>query len=219
MAARYFQFVSWSSRTRKSVEPALDVVRDDLPCIFTFWHGEQFLIPTAVAKRLPLCALVSRHGDGEVQAAAMETFGIDVIRASGGRNPKKTRVKGGVQGSLEMLSALKHGTSVCMTANVPKGPARTVGRGVITIARLSGRPIYPVAHVTSRNWILNSWDHAVINLPFSKTAFVLGNPVQVDCGAGEAELEVLRGELEHELVRITQEARDCAGSKIKSGTG
>lgn len=196
-----------------SMELHFDEVADKLPAIFTFWHGEQFLIPTVVAGRLPLCALVSRHGDGEIQAAAMESFGVQTIRGSGGRNRAKTIVKGGVQSSLEILSALENGISACMTANVPRGPARRVGKGVISLAKLSGRPVYPVSHVTSKNVFIDSWDKAAINLPFSKAAFILGKPLWVDSNADQNTQEIARQTLEEELLRITIEARSLVGAK------
>jgi lysophospholipid acyltransferase (LPLAT)-like uncharacterized protein len=37
-----------------------------------------------------------------------------------------------------------------MTAEVPPGPARKAGIGIVTLARMSGRPIIPVAAATSR---------------------------------------------------------------------
>lgn len=209
--ARYFRFVAATSRMTAGMEPHFAEVSANLPAIFAFWHGEQFLIPTAVAGHLPLCALVSRHGDGEIQAAAMETFGVETIRGSGGRNRRKTIEKGGIQSSFEILTALENGMSVAMSANVPRGPARRVGKGIVTLAKFSGRPIYPVAHVTSRNWYLKSWDKAAINLPFSKAAFVLGNPLWVDCAADQITLEYARATLEAELARITSEARRNVG--------
>lgn len=215
--ANYFKFVAATSRMNGSMEPHFAEVKENLPAIFTFWHGEQFLIPTAVAGHLPLCALVSRHGDGEIQAAAMESFGVRTIRGSGGKNRKKTLQKGGIRSSFDMLSSLESGESVCMTANVPRGPAREVGKGVVTLAKLSGRPIYPVAHVTSRNWVLNSWDRAAINLPFSKAAFVLGNSIKVDCAADDSKLNLARNALQNELNRITDEARSVVNNVCQSG--
>ena len=166
--ANYFKFVTATSRMKSSMEPHFAEVTDKLPAIFTFWHGEQFLIPTVVAGHLPLCALVSRHGDGEIQAAALESFGVQTIRGSGGRNRARTLSKGGVKGSLEILTALENGVSSCMTANVPHGPARKVGKGVIALAKHSGRPIYPVSHVTSKNIFLNSWIRPLLIYPSQK---------------------------------------------------
>jgi len=141
--ASYFKFVAATSRSQNEMQQYFDEVAPNLPAIFTFWHGEQFLIPTAVAGKIDIACLVSRHNDGEMQAAALESQGIKTIRGSGGKNRAKTIKKGGVQSSLEILSTLEAGTSVAMTANVPKGPARKVGKGVVTLAKLSGRPIFP----------------------------------------------------------------------------
>ena len=125
--------------------------------------------------------------------------------------------KGGVQSSLEILTALENGTSVAMTANVPKGPARRVGKGVITLAKLSGRPIFPVAVVTSSNIYLNSWDKTAINLPFSKVAFDLGNPVWVNDCADDIQLEKARIEVENQLMNITKRANELVGAARQNG--
>lgn len=210
--ATYFKFVSFTGRHKNQMQPFFDEVDPNLPSIFTFWHGEQFLLPGAVAGHVKVSCLVSRHGDGEVQAAAMEAFGMPTIRGSGGANRAKTLKKGGVQGMLEMISCLESGSSIGMTAQVPRGPARTVGKGVVTLAKLSGRPVYPIVMVTHRNIVLDTWDQAVINLPFSKVAFGLGKPIWIDGDADEEELERARLTVETELVRITKEARHLVGA-------
>ena len=65
-----------------------------------------------------------------------------------------------------------------MTADVPK-IARVCGEGIVTLARLSGRPIVPVAVVTSRRIDFESWDRASLGLPFGRGAMVLGEPIRV----------------------------------------
>lgn len=194
-----------------------DKVAPDLPAIFTFWHGEQFLIPTAVAGKIDIACLVSRHNDGEMQAAALESQGIKTIRGSGGKSRAKTIKKGGIQGSLEILSTLEAGTSVAMTANVPKGPARKVGKGVVTLAKLSGRPIFPTVMVSSNNIYLKSWDHTAINLPFSKVAFYLGKPVWINHTEGDERLEAVRLEVEQQLIELTRQANKTAGANRQTG--
>ena len=43
--------------------------------------------------------------------------------------------------------------------------------GIVTLARLSGRPIVPVALATSRRKVLEkTWDKTTINLPFGRGA-------------------------------------------------
>jgi len=72
-----------------------------------------------------------------------------------------------------MIETLAEGINVAMTADVPK-IARRVGKGVIAIARHSGRPIFPIAMATSNRITLKSWDKASLNLPFSRGAAVAG---------------------------------------------
>ena len=215
--ASYFKFVAATSRSQNEMQQYFDEVAPNLPAIFTFWHGEQFLIPTAVAGKIDIACLVSRHNDGEMQAAALESQGIKTIRGSGGKNRAKTIKKGGVQSSLEILSTLEAGTSVAMTANVPKGPARKVGKGVVTLAKLSGRPIFPTAMVSSNNIYLQSWDHAAINLPFSKVAFLLGNPVWINHTSDDEQLEAVRLEIETQLIELTNQANKIVGADRQSG--
>lgn len=206
----YFRFVTWTSPMANDLEPVIAEINKDLPVIFTFWHGEQFLIPTIGEKHFRVAALVSRHGDGSIQAEVLKNFGVKIIRGSGGRNRKKTLIKGGVRGSLEILSALEDGLSICMTANVP-GIHGKVGKGVIALAKHSGRPIYPISHVTNRNIFIDTWDNSAINLPFSKSALLVGKPIWVDCAADENTLEAARQALEDDLHRITTEARRLVG--------
>ena len=66
-----------------------------------------------------------------------------------------------------------------MTADVPPGPARKCGLGIVTIGSLSGRPIVPFAVATSRYRVINSWSRMTINLPFSKLGIVMGDPIFV----------------------------------------
>ena len=215
--ASYFKFVAATSRSQSEMQQYFDEVAPDLPAIFTFWHGEQFLIPTAVAGKIDIACLVSRHNDGEMQAAALESQGIKTIRGSGGKNRAKTIKKGGVQSSLEILSTLEAGTSVAMTANVPKGPARKVGKGVVTLAKLSGRPIFPTAMVSSNNIYLKSWDHTAINLPFSKVAFLLGKPVWVNSNIGDEQFESVRLNIETQLKELTKQANEIVGANRQIG--
>ncbi len=214
--ARYFQFVVKSSKMERGLDAYFDDLSKDLPAIFTFWHGEQFLIPTIYEKNMPYHALVSRNSDGEIQAAALDVFGVGAIRGSGGKARLKTLQKGGIKSSLEVLTTLENKISVGMTANIPRGPARKVGKGVVTLAKLSGRPIYPICYLTKHNMVLNSWDRAAINLPFSKCALGVGKPIFVQKTADEKEIESARLDVENELFKINRETRKLLGVPFKA---
>jgi hypothetical protein len=78
-----------------------------------------------------------------------------------------------------------------MTADVPK-VARIAGLGIVTLGRISGRPIVPVAVVTSRRIDFNSWDRASIGLPFGRGAIVIGDSIHVAPDADAQAMERAR---------------------------
>jgi lysophospholipid acyltransferase (LPLAT)-like uncharacterized protein len=70
------------------------------------------------------------------------------------------------------------------------------GLGIIKLARESGRPIYAVSFATSRRIVLDNWDRSEINLPFSRGAIIVGDPIRVASDADAAALETARKQLE-----------------------
>jgi lysophospholipid acyltransferase (LPLAT)-like uncharacterized protein len=88
---------------------------------------------------------------------------------------------------------------------VPK-VSRVASLGIVKLAAASGRPIYPVAIVTSRYKELNSWDRCVINLPFGRGAIAWEGPIKVPPDADDAMLEAARQEIEAGVNRVTERA-------------
>jgi lysophospholipid acyltransferase (LPLAT)-like uncharacterized protein len=121
------------------------------------------------------------------------------------------REKGGAGALRAMVKALADGEMVVLTADVPK-VARRAGEGIVTLARLSGRPIVPVAVVTSRRIDFKSWDRASLGLPFGRGALVIGDPVTVSRDADEAALEAARAEVERRLDEVHARAYAMVGS-------
>jgi lysophospholipid acyltransferase (LPLAT)-like uncharacterized protein len=203
-AAEYLRLVWHTSRF--VVEPA-DIYRrlePELPVIFAFWHGQHFMVPFAKPDYYRAKVLISRHHDGEVNAIAAERLGVEAIRGSGDHERRFDR-KGGVSAFMSMLTALKDDWSMALTADIPK-VSRVAGIGVVKLAQVSGRPIYPVAVATSRRITLESWDRSVINLPFSRGAIVGGAPIRVASEADAAALEGARRLLEERLNGATERA-------------
>ena len=128
--------------------------------------------------------LMSRHHDGEINAIAAERLGVGTIRGSGNHGGGFVH-KGGVAAFQAMLDALNEGYSVALTADVPK-VSRVAGLGIVKLAQMSGRPIYPIAIATSRRIVLDNWDRTTINLPFSRGAGVVREPLCVAADADDA---------------------------------
>ncbi len=218
LAAEYLRLV-WLTN-RFSFDPAniYLLVEPQQPAIFAFWHGQHFLTPfikTKASHRAKV--LISLHRDGEFNAIAAERLGIGTIRGSGDHGSAFHR-KGGVGAFKEMVRALADGYNVAMTADVPKR-SRVVGRGIIMLARESGRPIMPFAMATSRFIRLNNWDRTTINLPFGQGALVGVEEVFVPPDADAETMERLRLRLEQILNEATRRAYAQVGRPERAGHG
>jgi lysophospholipid acyltransferase (LPLAT)-like uncharacterized protein len=207
-AAHYLRLV-WQT-TRFTVEPAdaLERIPKHAPLILAFWHGQHFLTPFVKPPNLRAKVLISRHRDGEINAVAAERLGIETIRGSGSHGTDFAK-KGGVFGFNALVRALKEGCNVAMTADIPK-LSRVAGFGIVKLAQMSERPIYPVAIATRRRIVLDNWDHTTINLPFGRGGGVAGAPIHVPLDADSETLELARRAVEDSLNAVTARAYELA---------
>ena len=199
--------------TRFTIEPAgfIEEMEPHLPVITAMWHGQHFMVHYGWPRGARVAALISRSGDGEINAAVLRRLGVTPIRGSGGRRAAKMHDKGGVAAMREMLRALSEGMTLCMTADIPK-VSRRAGLGVVTLAQLSGRPIHPIAVVTSRRFNFKSWDRASLGKPFGRGAIVLGEAVRVARDADAAALEAARLAVETGLNAVHARAYALVGA-------
>jgi lysophospholipid acyltransferase (LPLAT)-like uncharacterized protein len=204
LMANYLRLV-WGTN-RFSFEPAdlYDVVRPQLPAIITQWHGQHFMAPFLRRSEHRVKALISGHRDAEINAIAAKKLGTESIRGSGAHGGEFVR-KGGVPAFMAMREALDQGWNVMLTADVPK-VARVAGRGIVLLARASGRPIFPFGLATSRRIVLDNWDRSAINLPFGRGAIVLGEIIRVPTDAGDDQVEIYRQKVEAALNAATARA-------------
>ncbi len=210
--AGWFRFVRATNRLVIEPYPSVVELYGPRPYIVTIWHGEHFMLPFVKPKGWTIKAMISRSRDGELNALVAEKLGIGTIRASGGRDGKEVRRRGGIYGFVAALRELERGTPIMMTADVPK-VSRVAGEGIVQLAKRSGCPILPIASVTSRRRRMNSWDRAAFNLPFGRFAVVIGDLIEVPSDADEALLEEKRRQVEAELNRIHTRAYELAGGR------
>jgi 3-deoxy-D-manno-octulosonic-acid transferase len=186
------------------------------PLIFTMWHGQFMMQPALHVGKVKVAAMVAKHGDAEVIGAALEKFNISLIRGAGAGGRSKDR--GGMQALRLSLKALADGTTLAITADVPPGPARRAGDGIIMLARYSGRPIVPVACATTHYVALRTWSRMTINLPYGKLVYCLGEPIYVPKDATMAEIEDYRLKVEAALNVQTKRAYELAGADPRRAT-
>ena len=210
LAAEYLRLV-WKT-SRFIMEPAdpYRMYEAHQPVIIGMWHGQHFLMPF-LRRHYRVRVLISRHADGEINAIAAERLGIGTLRGSGDHG-RRFQVKGGVAGFKGMLDSLAEGWNMALTADVPK-ISRVTGLGIIKLAQVSGRPIFPVSVTTSRRIVLDNWDRSEINLPFSRGAIVVGDPVRVPADADAQMLEQMRSKLETALNAASERAHAIADGR------
>jgi lysophospholipid acyltransferase (LPLAT)-like uncharacterized protein len=211
LAAEYLRLV-WKTNSFV-IEPVdfYERIRPELPIIVAMWHGQHFMMPFLRRPEHKVKVLISRHRDGEFNAIAAERLGVGTIRGSGDHGRRFDR-KGGVGAFKGMLEALADGYTMALTADIPQ-VSRVAGFGIVTLARHSGRPIYPVAVTTSRRIELDNWDRSQINLPFGRFAIVVGHPITVTMGADDSALEHARQTVEQKLNAANARAQVIAAGR------
>ena len=207
--ARYLDLVQATNRFVHEPADIYGELEPLMPFIGAMWHGQHFMAPYLRRPADRAASLVSRSKDGEFNAVALHHLGIRAIRGSGARG-RDQRAKGGAQALRGMLHALAGDENVFLTADVPK-IARRCGEGIVVLARMSGRPIVPVAVVTSRRINFDSWDRASIGLPFGRGAIVAGTPIVVPRMADTEAAEDARIQVERELDRVHARAYALVG--------
>ncbi len=211
LLAKYVQLVHSTSRITTIPEDIDALVAGQTPLICAMWHGQHLMMsfawPDAIDR---IAALISRHEDAGAQAAALQRLGVTPVRGSGGP-ADRAYYKGGFPAMRELLRQLESGASVALTADVPKR-ARVAGLGIVTLARLSGRPIAPTAVVTSRRLQFDTWDRASLGLPFSRAVVVVGDLIRVQADADDAALERARLQVQEGLDEAHRRAYAMVGA-------
>ena len=213
LGARHIRAVYATSKVIR--EPAdTDSYLENLnPMIVAMWHGQFLLLPLIKPKTVPVSNMVAKHADGEIIGRTLLHFDMGLIRGAGAGESGKDR--GGAGALRAALKALKANTTVAMTTDIPPGPARVAGMGIVTLARMSGRPIVPLAMATDRFITLPTWSRFTINLPFSNLAMVAGEPIHVPRDADESTMEEFRQEVEAAMNAATARAYELAGSDYR----
>lgn len=209
----YIWFVYQSSHwTYIGREHSRPLEENDGGFILAFWH--QRLLLGAVLRRETkkrVFMLVSGHRDGEIIAQGVEPFGVEFIRGSAANPKKPQKEKSGAPALAQMIAALREGGVVGVTPDGPRGPRGVAQAGVIRLAQMSGAPILPAAYSVSNGKFLDSWDRFLLAGPFSRGAFVAGEPIYVSRSAGPEEIEQMRQLLQKALTETAARADMEAG--------
>ena len=195
-----FHLTRWTFLYEERVGRHADTGRPFIAC---FWHGRMIQIPNLWHYKMPVHLLASGHRDGRLVLQMVRRFGIQPIIGSSSR--------GGTQAMLAMVQVIRSGGCIALAPDGPRGPRMRATPGVITLAKLTGVPIFPVTFSTVRGRVLTTWDRFLLPLPFGRGVVIYGEPVTVPAEADAAALEAARATLEARLNDITAEADRLCG--------
>jgi lysophospholipid acyltransferase (LPLAT)-like uncharacterized protein len=172
--AQWMQFCFATIRwTHENQTVAQDVWTRGGGVLCAFWHSRIALSPACwpLKKAQPAKALISLSADGQFIAKAVALQGFPAIRGSSSNKDKTDRDKGGSQALRAGLRQLKIG-ALAITPDGPRGPARQMAEGLPMMAKISKVPTLFIGMSCSPAIRLNSWDRAIIPLPFGRGAIV-----------------------------------------------
>jgi hypothetical protein len=176
-----------------------------VPC---YWHQHQAFCARYLleqrARGVAVGWLISPSVDGEIGAMLVRRVGGRVIRGSSTHT--------GARALRDYYRALvQENISPVITPDGPRGPRFKFKPGAILLAQMSGRPILPLAYAASRAWLVK-WDKFVIPWPFARIAIAIGPPRYVPRVLDPPQMAALQGEMEAELKRLFELAREALKS-------
>lgn len=202
LGAMIVRMLAHTVRIRREEATASALWRAGTPAIYAVWHGRILLLPYLYGWRRAR-VLASRSRDGELLTRFVAHFGLESVRGSSSQ--------GGAEAIRLLARSLGEGRDVVVVPDGPRGPRETVKSGIVTLARLSGAPVVPMALGASAEWRLRSWDEFRIPRPFARCVLRFGDPILVPGDADRAAQEAVREEIEAALRtlcwQVDEEAR------------
>ena len=173
--------------------------------LLAFWHNRQIGFLSVASVLRPASVLVSQHGDGEIITRIMARFGIGAVRGSSTR--------GGTAALRKMIAATRE-TNMAITPDGPVGPRYEVKEGIISLAALSGQPVFWVSWSSDRVWVFNSWDRFMLPKPFATLRFQATGPMTMSRSMKAEELAECRLELQKRMREQTAALDEAVGLEV-----
>lgn len=182
LLAGYIRLVMLTNRKEFHVHPKAEVfMRGEQNAIFAFWHGRMMMLP-AINPPRKMHVLISEHRDGKLISQVIHHFGQDTVVGSSS--------KGGTEAVRNIVRLLKKGDNISITPDGPRGPNQVAEMGIVTIAKLSQKPVLPVTFSATKHRRLKSWDRFMVVKPFGRIVFCIGAPIMIEQADEAARLAV-----------------------------
>jgi lysophospholipid acyltransferase (LPLAT)-like uncharacterized protein len=115
--------------------------------------------------------------------------------------------RGGAEALRALARAVRAGGDVAVIPDGPRGPARRLQAGIVSLAATTGAPIVPVGVGARPARRLGSWDRFMVPAPFARCALVFGGALEVERGEDR---EHARARVE----RALEDATDAADALV-----
>lgn len=198
IASMYIYFVKYtSSFIYKNESSAEYYWKNNKPFILAFWHNQLMMISFSWKFKKQLNFLASGHSDGRFGAIIAKHLNANNIPTH--KNSQTLSMR-------PIFNLLKQDEYIGITPDGPRGPNQIVSEGIIKISKSSQVPIIPIGFASTRNRRLNSWDSFLITYPFSKCAFVWGDPINVPLELNKNEIEKYQNILQNKINECVKNA-------------
>lgn len=195
LLSSYIRLVYFTSRKKFIYDNlSLTYMRGEKNAIFAFWHGRMMMCPTICPPKRQMHVLISLHRDGKLISTVISHFRQKTVSGSSS--------KGGTEAVKEMLRLLEAGDNISITPDGPRGPIQQAAMGIVTVARLSQKPVIPVTFSSDHAKILSSWDKFMLALPFGRIVFCVGAPIVIK----NEDDEISRKEVENAMNALLAKA-------------
>ena len=181
----------------KNIESPQYFWQNKKPFILAFWHSQLMMISYCWKSNTDISILASGHSDGRFGAIVGKYFKLNNIPTSS--NAKSISFK-------PIFTLLKNSNYIGITPDGPRGPNQKVSDGIIKISKATQVPIIPIGFSSSKFRTLKSWDSFLITKPFSKCAFVWGEPITIPKNCTDNQIKEYKNKLEMELNNCIKKA-------------
>jgi lysophospholipid acyltransferase (LPLAT)-like uncharacterized protein len=174
--------------------------------VYAYWHRYAQYYYFWVRGRRHVMMISQREG-GEYGARCMAGVGVLAVRGSSSSLSRTGRVrdKKGKEALAAMVGLVRdEGFHAGITVDGPKGPALTLKKGALTLARQTGSPIVVLTVAARPHLRIFSWDKMWMPLPFSRIVYFFTGPFWVPKDTDDTELEAIRAGIETHMRRMTE---------------
>lgn len=148
------------------------------------------------------------HYFREIGLKTLRSLGFDVLDASLGKQSA---------GVLNFIKKIQSGTPAIVAPDGPHGPIYEAKPGVIYMAAKASSVVVPIGASFSRRVVGQNWDDFSLPLPFSRVAFVIGEPIAPPADLSEAALAEHSKHVEEVLDKLCFRANEILSKPSAGG--